>query len=93
MYAGDGPLAVADEYDGAAFEVDGHGRVAVSFACGSLIYGQIPEVFEHRSGELLLEVPLLDILDGIPGHMEMAGHVEDRHMLRELENVPFEGAV
>ena len=44
-------LAVADEYDGAAFEVEGHGDVTVSFAHRDLIDGQVLEVFQGRPGE------------------------------------------
>ena len=60
------------------------------FLYRNFIDGQIPEVFEHRPGELLLEVPFLNVLDDIPGDVEMAGHVEDRHVLRELEDVALE---
>ena len=91
-FKGIGALAVADEYDGAAFEVEDHGDVAVAFLHRDLIDGHIPEVLEDRPGELLLEVPLLDILDDVPRHMEMPGHVENRHVLREFEDVPFKGA-
>src|SRR5690606_3788044 len=33
----------------------------------------------------------LDILNDIPGYLEMAGYVEDGHVVREFEGVPLEG--
>jgi len=91
-FEGIGPLTITDEYDGSAFEVEDNGDIAVTFLYCDLIDGQIPHVFEYRPGELLLEVPLLDILDDIPRHMEMTGHIKDRHMLREFKDIPLEGS-
>ena len=84
-------LAVTDEYDGPAFEVEDHSNIGVALLHRDLIDGQIPEVLEGKPGKLLLEVPFLDILDDIPGDMEMAGHVEDGHVLREFEDIALEG--
>jgi hypothetical protein len=87
-----GPLAVADEYDGAAFEVERHGDIMMPFLHRDLVDGHVAEILQRRAGELLLQVPLLDILDGIPGNREMPGHIEDRHMFREFEDIPLESA-
>ena len=45
-FEGIGPLAVPDEYDGAAFEVERHGDIVMPFAYRDLIDGQVPEVFQ-----------------------------------------------
>jgi hypothetical protein len=53
-FEGVGRFPVTDEYDGAVFEVEDYGRIVVSLLYCDLIDGQVPEVFEHLPGELLL---------------------------------------
>ncbi|OPY60357.1 MAG: hypothetical protein A4E57_04483 [Syntrophorhabdaceae bacterium PtaU1.Bin034] len=81
-----GPFTITDEYDGTCVKVEDH-RCPFFTVISSMAH-----VFEYRPGELLLEVPLLDILDDIPRHMEMAGHIKDGHMFREFKDVPLEGS-
>lgn len=85
-------LTITDEYDGAAFEVENHGYIAMAFLDRNFIDGQISKILESRPGEFSLEVAFLDILNNIPRHMEMTGHIEYGHMLREVEDIPFKGS-
>jgi hypothetical protein len=86
-----GSLAVADEDDGAAFEVEHHGEVAMPLADGDLVDAQETQMLELGLGEALLQVPLLDVLDGVPTDAEMMGHVLDGHALGQLQGIAFEG--
>src|SRR5664280_820684 len=87
-----GTLAVTDEYDGAAFEVERYREIAMSLLHRNFIDGHVPEILEDRAREPLLEVPFLDIRDGIPGNREMPGYVEYGHVLRQFQDIPLKGA-
>jgi hypothetical protein len=88
---GDGSFAVADEDDDAAFEVEHHGEVAVPLADGDLVDGQQAQMLELGLGEMILQVPLLDILDGVSADAEMVGHVLDGHVPGQVQGVALEG--
>ena len=84
-------LAVADEDDRPALEVQDDRQVAVSLGDGDLVDGDLPQVLELGLGVAAAEVALLDVLDDVPADAQVAGHVEDGHAPRQFQGVALEG--
>ena len=58
---GVGALAITDEDDRAAFQVQHHREVAVPLADRDLVDGQQTQVPQLRLGEMLFQMALLDV--------------------------------
>ena len=85
-------LAVADKHHRSGEQVQHHRQVAMALADGDLVDGDLLELVQLGLAETLLQGAGLDVLDHVPAHLEMLGHVLDGHVLRQLQDVPFEGA-
>jgi len=85
------PFPITHKYDSATVQIENDGHIAVSFLDRNLINGHMAEVLERRMGELLLQMPFLDILDGIPGDAQVPGHIQDCHVLRKVQGIPLKG--
>src|SRR5262249_25351305 len=57
-----------------------------------LVDGHDGDVIEPGLGEAAHEVALLDVLDHVPTHIQVRGHVADRHAPGQLQRVAFEGS-
>ena len=87
-----GFFALPDKQDGPALQVQDQGQEAVAAAHADFVDGDLANALQGGLGVVLLQVPLLDVLDDVPAHPQMVGHVLDRHVPRELQHIAGEGA-
>jgi hypothetical protein len=85
-------LAVADEDDGAAQQIQHHGDGVVPLADGDLVDGDLLVLVQLGLAEAPRQGAGSDVLDGVPADLEMLGHVLDGHVPRQIEGVALEGA-
>jgi len=67
----------------------------IDYMLGALDGPQAQAVKEHLNRcdgcrQPTAQRTLLDALDQVPSHRQMLGHVPDGHVVRQLQNVPFE---
>jgi hypothetical protein len=84
------PLPSPHERHGPSVQIQNHREIAMSFADGYLVDGDAPEFLEVRPAIAPHKASLLDILDHVPTHPQMMGHVPDRHVPTQLQGIPFE---
>jgi hypothetical protein len=84
------PLAVANEDDRPALEVQDDRQVAVPLAHGDLVDGDLAEILELGLGVAAREVALLNVLDNVPADSRVVGHIEDGHAPRQFQGVALE---
>ena len=59
----------------------------MAFADGNLVDGNLPQVFELRPRESLLQVVFDDFLDDIPTDAQMQGDIPNGHHPRQFQNI------
>src|SRR5262249_60393668 len=82
---------VAHEHHRPAVQVHHDGQVPVPPGDGDLVDGDVPQVLELGPGVPPGQVALLDVLDQVPAHVQVPGHVPDGHPPGELQHVPPQG--
>lgn len=55
----------------------------------NLIDGNPPNVFQTLSGKSPGQIPLLNLLDHIPGDSQMSCHILNGHMFRQIQRIPL----
>jgi hypothetical protein len=83
-------LAVADEDHGPGFPVQDHPQGALAVANADLVDGDLLPLLQPRLLEAVLQVPLLDVLDGVPANPEVPRHIPDGHAPAQLQGVTLE---
>lgn len=84
-----GVFAFSDEDYRSALQIKHYGHEPVSLADSDLINCNAAQMADFGPGEFPTKVTLLDILDHVPTHAQMMGHVLNRHMLGKLQDIPF----
>ncbi len=64
-------LAVSHEHHRPRVQVQDHRQVTLPPADGDFIDGDLPQVVELDPAEFAAEIPLLDVLDEVPTHLQM----------------------
>lgn len=85
-----GALAVPHKDHCPGLEVQDNGEIAMPLADADLVNGYPLEILEARMSKALLEVAPLDVLDHVPAHAQMTGHVLDGHVAAQLQGVTLE---
>ena len=78
-------------YHHSTFQVHDDRQVDVPLGHGNLVNGDLPQVFQFRPVEPLLQVGLLDFLDHIPTDAQMVRHVLNGHILRKFQGITLKG--
>ena len=86
-----GAFAVPHKDHGSGLEVQDNGEIAMTLADADLVNGYLLEVLEAGAGKALLEVAPLNVLDHVPAHLQMTGHVLDGHVAAQLQGVALKG--
>ena len=84
-------LAVADEDHRSGEEVQDHGKIAVALADRDFIAGDLLQLPQFRGAEPARKRRGLNVLDGVPTHLQVLGDGLDGHVSREVEGEAFEG--
>jgi hypothetical protein len=65
--------------------------LSVPFPYGNLIYGQMRQASQFRSGELPLKLSFLYVFDHVPTDAQMSRNVLNRHMPGQFQRIPLKG--
>lgn len=65
-------------------------EIAVSFADGDFIDGDLLEPVQLGAGKASAQAPFLDVLDDVPTHPEMPGHIFDGHVPGQFQGIACE---
>ena len=84
-------LSIPDVNHRPRFQVQDHGQVAMAFANGNLVDGDLSQVFQFRPVEPPLQIGFLNILDHVPTDAQVLGDILDGHIEGKFQGVPLKG--
>ncbi len=82
-------LAVANENHRSCVHVQNHRHVPMPFENRNLIYGNPLDIFQAWPGKSPDQIPLLNLLDHVPGDSQMSGDILSGHKFRQIQRIPF----